>query len=87
MGIDPKIMEELNALRAENARLRARTEARLSLKLSAKGGVSVYGLGRWPVTLYRGQWERLLGMADAIRAFLAENKTALDAAEKAHDAA
>lgn len=47
---------------------------RLEFKVSEKGGVSVYGLGRFPVTLYYEQWERLLGAVDALRSFLEENK-------------
>lgn len=62
--------DELERLRSEIERLKA-TKTALSLKVSSKGGVSVYGLGqRWPVTLYRGQWETLLGAADTIRAFI-----------------
>jgi hypothetical protein len=49
----------------------------MSLKVSEKGALSVYGLGRFPVTLYREQWEKLLGMADEIRAFIQENDGAL----------
>ena len=48
-----------------------------SLKVSEKGGVSVYGLGRFPVTLYKEQWGKLLDMADEIRAFIAENESKL----------
>jgi hypothetical protein len=49
----------------------------MSLKVSQKGALSVYGLGRFPVTLYREQWEKLLGKADEIRAFIQENDGAL----------
>ncbi len=49
----------------------------LQFKVSEKGGVSVYGLGRFPVTLYYEQWTRLLDSADALRAFLQENKSKL----------
>jgi len=45
----------------------------MSLKVSEKGALSVYGLGRFPVTLYREQWEKLLGMADEIRHFIQQN--------------
>jgi hypothetical protein len=45
----------------------------MSIKVSEKGAVSVYGLGRFPVTLYKEQWERLLQNSDAIRKFIAEN--------------
>ncbi len=49
----------------------------LSLKVSQKGGVSVYGLGRFPVTLYKEQWEKLLDISDDIRAFIQENEPQL----------
>jgi hypothetical protein len=64
---------ELERLRAENERLK-RTQGRgVSLKVSEKGGVSVYGLGRFPVTLYKEQWQKLLDMADDIRTFIREH--------------
>jgi hypothetical protein len=50
---------------------------RLEFRVSEKGGVSVYGLGRFPVTLYYEQWERLLAAADGLREFLEENKSKL----------
>jgi hypothetical protein len=68
-------------LEAEIARLRARLENKnkLTLKVSEKGGASLYGIGRFPLTLYKEQWARVLDHADAIRAFLAENDHALKA--------
>ena len=48
-----------------------------TLKVSGKGGVSVYGLGRFPVTLYKEQWTKLLDMADDIRAFIRSNEASL----------
>ena len=68
---------ELERLKAENVRLKSQRTRGVSLKVSEKGGVSVYGLGRFPVTLYKEQWTRLLDMADDIRAFIAENETNL----------
>ena len=68
---------ELEKLRAENESLKKRSEKGLSLKVSQKGAVSVYGLGRFPVTLYKEQWERLLDMADEIRDFIRENMAKL----------
>jgi hypothetical protein len=65
--------DELARLRAENDALKARTRRGTYLKVSEKGGVSVYGLGRFPVTLYQEQWLKLLDMADEIRAFVREN--------------
>ena len=68
---DDDVQAELERLRAENAALKARPgRGAVSLKVSEKGGVSVYGLGRFPVTLYKEQWTKLLDMADEIRAFL-----------------
>jgi hypothetical protein len=72
---------ELERLRAENERLKNRQTRGVSLKVSEKGGVSVYGLGRFPVTLYKEQWARLLDMADDIRAFIRENEARLKAKE------
>jgi hypothetical protein len=69
---------ELDRLRAENERLK-RAQSRGGIKVSAKGGVSVYGLGRFPVTLYKEQWAKLLDMADDIRAFIREHDGELKA--------
>jgi len=52
----------------------SKKSGRLEFKVGEKGGVSVYGLGRFPVTLYYEQWQRLLGAADELRLFLEENK-------------
>ncbi|HEU4431738.1 MAG TPA: hypothetical protein VFT98_23470 [Myxococcota bacterium] len=67
-------------LQAENARLKAELEAMKSkerrgtyLRVSEKGGVSLYGMRRFPVTFYREEWERILAMADEIRAFITAN--------------
>jgi hypothetical protein len=70
---------ELERLRAENERLK-RTQSRgITLKVSEKGGVSVYGMGRFPVTLYKEQWIKLLDMADEIRAFIRDHESELKA--------
>ena len=74
---DEDVKAELERLRAENAALKSRGQRGVSLRVSEKGGVSVYGLGRFPVTLYKEQWARLLDMADEIRAFIRENEAAL----------
>lgn len=76
------IVTELERLRAENAALKGRATTGMTLKVSEKGGVSVYGLGRFPVTLYKEQWEKLLGMVDDIRAFLTEHAAELKTKEK-----
>lgn len=74
---DEEMKAELERLRAENERLKQRGSRATSLKVSEKGGVSVYGLGRFPVTLYKEQWAKLLDMADDIRAFIKENESKL----------
>ena len=75
------IQNELERLRAENEALKRRNSKGVSLKVSEKGGLSVYGLGRFPVTLYKEQWARLLDMADDIRAFLRDNDAQLKSKE------
>jgi hypothetical protein len=77
MATAEELQAELEKLRAENEKLKAANKRAGSLKISEKGGVSVYGLGRFPVTLYPEQWERLLGMTDQIRDFIEENKDQL----------
>jgi hypothetical protein len=74
---DESIQAELERLRAENEALKAKTTRATAIKVSEKGGVSVYGLGRFPVTLYKEQWLKLLGMADEIKAFISENESRL----------
>ena len=72
---------ELERLKAENEQLKSQRGRAVSLKVSEKGGVSVYGMGRFPITLYKEQWTRLLDMADEIRAFIRENESKLKAKE------
>ena len=76
---DEDLRSELERLRAENERLKNRGARGVSLKVSEKGGLSVYGLGRFPVTLYKEQWVRLLDQADEIKSFLKENDQLLKA--------
>ena len=68
---------ELERLRAENSALKKTSAKGLSLKVSEKGALSVYGLGRFPVTLYKEQWNKLLDMGDDIRAFIKANDSQL----------
>jgi hypothetical protein len=72
MPTEEEMKVEIERLRAENEALK-RPRGQTSLRVSEKGALSVYGLGRFPVTLYREQWEKLLGMADEIRQFIVEN--------------
>jgi hypothetical protein len=76
---DEDIRAELERLKAENEQLKSHRGRAVSLKVSEKGGVSVYGLGRFPVTLYKEQWTKLLTMADEIRAFIKEHDAELKA--------
>lgn len=77
MSDDDDLKAELERLKAENERLKSQRGRSTGLKVSEKGGVSVYGLGRFPVTLYKEQWAKLLGMADEIRAFIKEHDSEL----------
>lgn len=74
---DEDLKAELERLKAENAHLKSQRGRSVSLKVSEKGGVSVYGLGRFPVTLYKEQWTKLLAMTDEIRAFIKEHDAQL----------
>jgi Tfp pilus assembly protein FimV len=83
------VLAEIERLRAENAALRqakSNTPQHLTLRVSQKGAVSVYGMGRWPVTLYAEQWARLLAQKAQIEAFIqahrAELSTKADKAEE-----
>jgi len=73
---------ELERLRAENAKLRSAAQRSLRFKVSEKGGVSVYGLGRFPVTLYVEQWTSLLDSADALREYMQEHASELKRLER-----
>ena len=74
---EEQLRAELERLRAENEALKAKASGKASLRVSEKGAVSVYGLGRFPVTLYKEQWLKLLGMAEEIKGFIAENESRL----------
>jgi hypothetical protein len=65
------LQEQIRKLKEENSRLKKSSS--LSLKVSPKGGISVYGLGRFPVTLYQGQWEKLIQFVPQIQAFMDEH--------------
>jgi hypothetical protein len=79
---DKDLQSELERLRAENEALKqGRRTGSVALKVSEKGAVSVYGLGRFPVTLYQEQWLKLLAMADEIKQFIEENRGRLKVKE------
>jgi hypothetical protein len=77
MASEEDLKSEIERLRAENESLKKPARGHVYLKVSEKGGLSVYGMGRFPVTLYREQWEKLLGMAEEIRSFIRENDQSL----------
>ena len=76
---DQEMKAELERLKAENETLKARSARAISMKVSEKGGLSIYCMGRFPITLYKEQWSKLLDMADEIRAFMKENDGKLKA--------
>ena len=78
---DEDLRAELERLKKENEALKKGATKGVSLKVSEKGGLSVYGLGRFPVTLYKEQWTKLLDMSDEIRNFIRDNNAALKAKE------
>ena len=78
---DDDLKAELERLRNENAALKKGATAGVSMKVSEKGAVSIYGMGRFPVTLYKEQWLKLLSMSDQIRAFIAANEQQLKSKE------
>ena len=74
---DEDLKAELERLRNENALLKKGAATGITLKVSEKGGLSVYGMGRFPITLYKEQWLKLLAMSEAIRTFITDNDAAL----------
>ena len=77
MPTPEELQAEIERLKAENETLKRPARGQMSLKVSEKGALSVYGLGRFPVTLYREQWEKLLAASDSIRQFIADNDGSL----------
>lgn len=73
--------EELEQLRKQKAVRESQDKKGISFKVSEKGGVSVYGLGRFPVTLYQEQWSRLFSEIDNLKTFIEENKPKLKVKE------
>ena len=78
---DNEMKDELERLRAENAALKKTSSRGLSLKVSEKGALSVYGMGRFPVTLYKEQWIKLLEISEDILAFIKANESRLKTKE------
>lgn len=81
MSDDERLQAEIERLRRENEDLKRKKSGRVSMKVSEKGALSVYGMGRFPVTLYKEQWLKLLDISSEIRAFIAENDASLKSKE------
>jgi hypothetical protein len=79
---DDDLKAEIERLRSENASLKQGAASGLRMKVSEKGALSIYGMGRFPVTLYKEQWLKLLAMSDDIRAFIAANDAQLKAKQQ-----
>jgi hypothetical protein len=77
MAEQEDLQAELERLRAENEALKTRATRELRLQVSQKGAVSLYGIRRFPITFYADEWDRILGMADQVRAFIRENEGSL----------
>ena len=71
---DEDMKAELERLRSENAALKKGAATGITMKVSEKGALSIYGMGRFPVTLYKEQWLKLLDLSDDIRTFIAANE-------------
>jgi hypothetical protein len=78
---DNDLKAELERLRNENAALKKGAATGVTMKVSEKGALSIYGMGRFPVTLYKEQWLKLLAMSDDIRAFIVANEGQLKTKE------
>jgi hypothetical protein len=74
---DEDLQQEVERLRAENEALKSKETRGLRLQVSAKKGVSLYGIRRFPVTFYADEWEKILGMTDEIQSFIRENSAEL----------
>ena len=74
---EEEMKAELERLRSENSALKKGAATGITMKVSEKGGLSVYGMGRFPITLYKEQWLKLMDMSDAMRAFIAANDSVL----------
>lgn len=78
---ESELRAELERLRNENAQLKVKAKSSISLKVSEKGAVSLYGMGRFPITLYKEQWLRILESATEIKTFILENESKLKTKE------
>ena len=80
---DENLKDELERLRKENEALKKGASSGIRMKVSEKGALSIYGMGRFPVTLYKEQWLKLLDMSAEIRAFIAANEAHLKKKDEA----
>ncbi len=81
MGNEDQLKAEIEKLKAENEKLKKPSRGTISMKVSEKGGLSVYGLGRFPVTLYKEQWSKLLAVSNDILEFIEQHQDQLKTKE------
>ncbi len=81
MQNEDQLKAEIEKLKAENEKLKKPSRGTISMKVSEKGGLSVYGLGRFPVTLYKEQWSKLLAVSDSILEFIEQHQDQLKTKE------
>ncbi len=81
MANEELLKAEIEKLKAENEKLKKPSRGTISMKVSEKGGLSVYGLGRFPVTLYKEQWSKLLAVSDSILEFIEQHQDQLKTKE------
>ena len=77
MATDDELQAEIERLKKENEILKSKKSTGISMKVSQKGALSLYGLGRWPVTLYKSQWLRVAEDIDKVLDFIEEHKDEL----------
>jgi hypothetical protein len=77
MATDDELKAEIERLKKENESLKLKKSTGISMKVSQKGALSLYGLGRWPVTLYKSQWLRVAEDIDKVLDFIEEHKDEL----------
>lgn len=83
MSNENDLKAELERLKQENEKLKSEKKRPMgiSFRVSEKGAVSVYGMGRFPVTLYKEQWNKLFDHMDQLKEFIAENEDRLKTKE------
>jgi hypothetical protein len=74
---DEEVVAEIERLKKQVGALKKSLKKHNTVRISSKGAVSLYGLGRWPVTLYENQWRKVLDMKEELLTFIQENRDRL----------